>query len=76
MIIVKGKCDFHIVEDGVENVYTFDADIANENGAACFMTIPSNAMHWIENPYDKPVYNMDLFIPKRTADRQESVEVR
>ena len=40
------------------------------------MTIPSNAMHWIENPYDKPCYNMDLFIPKRTADRQESVEVR
>ena len=76
VIIVKGKCDFHVVLDGEEKVDTFDADICSEDGAACFMTIPANAMHWIENPYDKPVYNMDLFIPKRTADRQESVEVR
>lgn len=76
VIIVKGKCDFHIVLDGEEKVYTFDANITNEDGAACFMTIPSNAMHWIENPYDEPCYNMDLFIPKRTADRPESVEVR
>ena len=43
-----------------DKVYTFDA----------------GAMHWIENPYDKPVYNMDIFFPKRTADREESVEVR
>jgi quercetin dioxygenase-like cupin family protein len=71
VIIVKGKCDFHVDDE----VYTFDADF-NKDGGMCFMTIPAGAMHWIENPYDEPVYNMDLFIPKRTADREESVEVR
>ena len=40
------------------------------------MTIPGGVMHWIENPYSEPVYNMDIFFPKRTEDRQESVEVR
>ena len=25
---------------------------------------------------DRPVYNMDIFFPKRTADREESKEVR
>lgn len=71
VVIVKGKCDFHVDDQ----VYTFDADL-DHDGGLCFMTIPAGAMHWIENPYDKPVYNMDIFFPKRTADREESKEVR
>ena len=43
-------------------MYTFDADL-DKDGGLCFMTIPAGAMHWIENPYDKPVYNMDIFPP-------------
>ena len=71
VVILSGKCDFHVGDE----VYTFDADVMEE-GAVCFMTIPPNVMHWIENPYDRPVYNMDIFCPKRLEDRPESVEVR
>lgn len=71
VVILKGKCDFHVGDE----VFTFDADL-DRNGGICFMTIPGGVEHWIDNPYDAPVYNMDIFCPKRTEDREESVEVR
>lgn len=70
VVILSGKCDFYVGDEK----YTFDATL--EDGGICFMTIPSGVMHWIENPYDKPVLNMDIFYPKRTDDREQSVPVR
>ena len=69
VIILKGKCDFHVGDE----VVTIDADF-EKDGNIFFMTIPGNVEHWIHNHYDKPVFNMDLFIPKRLEDRPESVE--
>lgn len=71
VIILKGRCDFHVGEE----VFTFDSDM-QKDGSVGFITIPGGVMHWIENPYDEPVYNMDIFYPKRVEDRPESVEVR
>lgn len=74
VVILQGKCDFYVGEGDAKEKFTFDAKL--EDGGICFMTIPPNEVHWIENPYDKPVYNMDIFAPKRTEDREESVEVK
>lgn len=70
-VIVKGKCDFHVGDE----VLHCEADV-NDEASMVFLSIPANVEHWIENKYDEPVYDFDIFIPKRTADRQESVEVR
>ena len=69
-IILKGKCDFHIEDE----VYTLSGDL--EDGGISFLTIPPDKLHWIENPYDEPCLNMDIFCPKRAEDRPESVQVR
>ena len=70
VVILSGKCDFYVGD----KKYTFDATL--EDGGICFMTIPGGVVHWIENPYDKPVMNMDIFCPKRTEDREQSLPVR
>ena len=70
-IIVKGKCDFHVGDE----VIHCDADLERDGGLV-FLTIPPDVEHWIDNPYDEPVYDLDIFYPKRTADREESKEVR
>ncbi len=70
VVILKGKCDFFVEDEK----YTLSGQV--EDGGISFMTIPPNALHWIENPYGEPVYNMDIFAPKRTEDREESVPVK
>ncbi len=70
IVILSGKCDFCVGDEK----YTLEGTL--EDGGISFMTIPGGVMHWIENPYDKPVLNMDIFYPKRTEDREESVQVR
>lgn len=71
VVILDGKCDF--VVGG--KTYVIEANF-NDEASIVFMTIPANVEHYIHNHYDRPVYNMDIFYPKRTADRKESVEVR
>lgn len=68
-VILKGKCDFHVGEE----VIHCEAD-ANDEASIYFLTIPPNVEHWIENKYSEPVYDLDIFWPKRTADRVESKE--
>lgn len=70
-LIVKGKCDFHV---GDRNLLC-QGDARKEAGVVCF-TVPANEEHWIHNHYDSDAYDMDIFFPKRTGDRQESVEIR
>ena len=64
-MILSGKCDFYIEDEDGRRKYTFDAKL--EGGGICFMTIPGNVTHWIENPYDKPAYNMDIFLPEENG---------
>lgn len=70
-LIVKGKCDFHV---GDRNLLC-QGDARAEAGVVCF-TVPPGEEHWIHNHYDADAYDMDIFFPKRTGDRQESVEIR
>ena len=66
--IVKGTCDFHVGDE----VFHCQADL--DSGDIVFITIPPNTPHCNANPYDEPVYELEFFFPKRTADREESVE--
>lgn len=68
--IVKGRCDFHI---GQEIIHC-EEDL--EQGSVCWMTVPPNVPHCNSNPYEKPVYELEILFPKRTADREESREVQ
>ena len=69
-VILQGKCDYYVGDQK----FTLEGKV--DGGGICFVTVPPNVVHWIENPYGDPVYNMDIFAPKRTEDREESIEVR
>jgi len=67
-IILKGKCDFRV---GPDELYTLSGNL--ESGSIGFITVPANVMHWMDNRYGETCIGMDIFFPKRTQDRPESV---
>lgn len=60
VMILGGECDFYV--DGVPYPLS----------AGCVMTVPPDVEHYIVAKGTGPVYNLDIFTPRR-PDRVESV---